>query len=210
MIPADYHEFFLGAVTMGAALVGLLFVAISVNPGGAAATGGLAMRLRATSAFSALLNGLFVSLVALLPGGTIGGTVVGVAASGLLTVLGLLLMLVRKRGETGTFQLLRMVVLAVGQGAVYAFQIAGGVHLLRDPLDTGEVETQAILIIVLLAIGVLRAWEYVGAGHMGLLARLAEATSRSEPAGRSQGHEQGERPERTTPAAQPDAAAGDR
>jgi hypothetical protein len=29
MIPADYHDFFLGAVTMGAALVGLLFVAIS-------------------------------------------------------------------------------------------------------------------------------------------------------------------------------------
>ncbi|MDT7560928.1 MAG: hypothetical protein QOI68_5398, partial [Pseudonocardiales bacterium] len=34
MVPTDYHDFLLGAVSMGAALVGLLFVAISVNPGG--------------------------------------------------------------------------------------------------------------------------------------------------------------------------------
>jgi hypothetical protein len=186
VIPDSYHDFFLGAVTMGAALVGLLFVAISVNPGGAASSGKLTMRLRATSAFSALLNALFVSLVALLPGGTIGGTVVGVAASGLLTLLGLLLMLVRKGRGTGTVQLLRMLVLTLGQGTIYVLQIVGGLDLHRNPGDVGEVETQAILIIVLLAVGVLRAWEYVGAGRLGLLATLANAPLDTEQAERAE------------------------
>ncbi|HEY2205526.1 MAG TPA: hypothetical protein VGH99_13725 [Pseudonocardia sp.] len=181
MIPEGYHDFFLGAVTVGAALVGLLFVSISVNPGGAALTGELTMRLRATSAFSALLNALFVSLVALLPESTVGGTVVGVAASGLLTVLGLLLMLVVKGRETGFPPLVRMVVLTLGQGTIYAFQIVGGVRLVRDPGDLGEVQTQAILIVVLLVVGVLRAWEYVGARRIGLLATVAEAARGPRP-----------------------------
>ncbi|HEV7792409.1 MAG TPA: hypothetical protein VGP05_25630 [Pseudonocardia sp.] len=100
MVPTDYHDFLLGVVSMGAALVGLLFVAISVNPGGIGEAGHLTMRLPAVCAMSALLNALFVSMVALLPGGTIGGVAAALGSSGVLTMVGLLLVL-RRRREPG-------------------------------------------------------------------------------------------------------------
>jgi hypothetical protein len=175
MVPTDYHDFLLGAVSMGAALVGLLFVAISVNPGGVGEAGHLTMRLRAASAMSALLNALFVSLVALLPGGAIGGTAVALGISGTLTMVGMLFLVLRRRRDVRTVQFARMVLLVVGQGGVCVLQVVGGVRLLGDPGDLGAVQTQAILLIVFFAIGVLRAWEYVGAGSIGWRAAFDEA-----------------------------------
>jgi hypothetical protein len=175
MVPTDYHDFLLGAVSMGAALVGLLFVAISVNPGGVGEAGHLTMRLRAVCAMSALLNALFVSMVALLPGGTIGGVASALGTSGVLTMVGLLLLVLRRRRDVPTSQFARMVVLVVGQGSVCVLQVVGGVRLIVDPGDLGTVQTQAILLIVFFAIGVLRAWEYVGAGSIGWRAVLDEA-----------------------------------
>ncbi len=61
MVPENYHDFFLGSVTVAAALVGLLFVAISVHPGGLADDARVAMRVRATCALLAFLDALFVS-----------------------------------------------------------------------------------------------------------------------------------------------------
>src|SRR6201999_1891787 len=84
MVPDDYHEFFLGSVTVAGALVGLLFVAISVRPGGISdGDEAVASRIRATSALVALLDALFLSLCALLPTKAIGGTAVGLGATGL-------------------------------------------------------------------------------------------------------------------------------
>jgi hypothetical protein len=47
MVPDEYHDFFLGTVTVAAALVGLLFVAISVHPGRLGDDGAVGMRVRA-------------------------------------------------------------------------------------------------------------------------------------------------------------------
>lgn len=66
----SYTNFFLGSVTVAGALTGLLFVALSVAQGReqgrdlARAPGG------GRTAFPALVDSLWISLVALLPGGS--------------------------------------------------------------------------------------------------------------------------------------------
>jgi len=176
MVPQDYHDFFIGAVTVAAALVGLLFVAISVNPGGAGGDGHLILRFRAGSALTAFLNALFLSLVALLPGSSLAGVALALGISGVLTMLSLLLVVALRRARgLGPWQLARMVLLIVGQCVVYVIQIVSALNLLTDPGAIGSVGTLATLIIVCFAIGAVRAWEYVGAERTGLLGALVEA-----------------------------------
>jgi hypothetical protein len=68
MVPANFHDFFNGCASVAGALIGLLFVALSVSPekltGEDARTDHQA---RAAAAFSALVNTLVIALVGLLP-----------------------------------------------------------------------------------------------------------------------------------------------
>ena len=69
MVPPSFHDFFSGCATIAGALIGLLFVAISVSP--EKLTGDTARtdhQVRAGAAFSALVNTMVIALVALLPG----------------------------------------------------------------------------------------------------------------------------------------------
>lgn len=66
MVPADYHEFFSGCATVAGALIGLLFVAISVSPHWPAPDAESTMfETRAGVAFAVLINTLVVALVGL-------------------------------------------------------------------------------------------------------------------------------------------------
>jgi hypothetical protein len=175
MVPSEYKDFFLGSVTVAGALIGLLFVAVSVNPTGVSAEGAPRLRVRATSALAALVNALFVSLLALLPSDSLGEGAVILGTIGLLTLLSLLIfVLTRGRGE-GRWELIRNLALIVGQGVAYGWQIISGLRLIRHPGLVGQVSTQTTLVIVLLAFGVARAWEYVGGAQTGLWGAVAEA-----------------------------------
>jgi hypothetical protein len=73
MIPADFKDFFAAGTGAGAALIGLLFVAIAVAPerfvmGSAPST----RRAVASSSFTAFLNAFFISFRALLPTANMG------------------------------------------------------------------------------------------------------------------------------------------
>jgi hypothetical protein len=73
VVPVSYHDFFGGCATVSGALIGLLFVAISVSPG--KLTGDRAStdhQVKAGAAFSALVNTLILALVALMPGTGLG------------------------------------------------------------------------------------------------------------------------------------------
>ncbi|TMF37881.1 MAG: hypothetical protein E6I30_03370 [Chloroflexi bacterium] len=69
MVPAEFESFFVTSATVSSALIGLLFVSISINPqrifGPNAES---ARQAQALSAFSALANIFFISLAALIPG----------------------------------------------------------------------------------------------------------------------------------------------
>ena len=60
----SYAQFFSGTATVAGALVGLLFVALSVNPDRLrSVTGSVEHQAMAGTAFTALIDALFVSLI---------------------------------------------------------------------------------------------------------------------------------------------------
>jgi len=68
MVPPQFTNFFLASSGAAAALVGLLFVAISVAPEHIVqANAPIERQAMAASSFSALLNAFFISLGALIP-----------------------------------------------------------------------------------------------------------------------------------------------
>ena len=176
MSPADYHDFFLGSVTMGGALVGLLFVAVSVNPGGIGERGAPAKRVQATSALAAFLSPLFVSLVALLPSSSIGATAIALGSTGAFTMLSLLLVTLRRHRDVSIWARINMIVLIAGQFAAYVLQIFLGVELLGDPRAAGPLGRLTSLMIVFFAFGVTRTWEYVDGLPMGRWGTISQAT----------------------------------
>ena len=176
MAPADYHDFFLGSVTLGGALVGLLFVAVSVNPGGIGERGAPAKRVQATSALAGFLSPLFISLVALLPAHSIGATAIALGSTGAFTMFSLLLITLRRHRDVSLWPRINMIVLVAGQFAAYVIQIVLGVRLLSNPGAAGPLSTLASLMIIFFAFGVVRTWEYVDGLPMGRWGAVREAT----------------------------------
>ncbi len=97
MVPAGYHDFFGGCATVAGALIGLLFVAISVAPEKLAGDRASAdHQVKAGAAFSALVNTLVIALVALLPGDGLGAASIALASTGLASTAALIIFLWRE------------------------------------------------------------------------------------------------------------------
>ncbi len=113
MVPVSYHDFFGGCATVAGALIGLLFVAISVSPEKLAGDKASAdHQVKAGAAFSALVNTLVMALIALLPGVSLGPACIALAVAGLATTAGLVILLWREhRREIQLSQVSLLVVL---------------------------------------------------------------------------------------------------
>jgi hypothetical protein len=97
VVPTSYHEFFAGCASVAGALVGLLFVAVSISSeslSGADAT--IAFQRRAAAAFSVLVNALVITLFALLPDTNLGIVALVTGISGVGATCGLLLIQLRE------------------------------------------------------------------------------------------------------------------
>ncbi|HEX6479139.1 MAG TPA: hypothetical protein VF043_09865 [Ktedonobacteraceae bacterium] len=173
MVPPAFANFFIASTSAGAALVGLLFVAISIAPEHTVMVGApIARQAVATNAFTSLLNAFFISLGALIPASTnLGWVTLVMSLTGMSVSLTLGWNLLRHRQRWQG--VLRNMVLLVGSLIVYGFEFYYAIDLLKAPQDTAGVLALTELLIVVYAIGLIRAWELLGARRFGLLSWLS-------------------------------------
>jgi DMSO/TMAO reductase YedYZ heme-binding membrane subunit len=167
----DYSDFFLASAGVAGALVGLLFVAITVRPEQLRERQDTQLhRVRAAATLTAFTNALAVSLFALAGRTTIGGAAVTVGIIGEVFVLTSLSSVIRVRGlrwrdlaETGYL---------FGFVVLFGYQIYEGFRFLPHHENNDFYQALSILVIVCFLVGVARAWELVGGPTFGPAAEL--------------------------------------
>ncbi|HUD80236.1 MAG TPA: hypothetical protein VMR00_20520 [Streptosporangiaceae bacterium] len=187
MVSASLRDFFVASASVAGALIGLLFVALTVASErlARAENGGQFHRIRASAALTAFTNALTVSLLALVPGQTIGPTAVAVAGGGLLFVTASLLSLIRLRQVHR--RTLRDGLFMIGLMVAFAAQLIEGIRVIVHPGNTGAVESIAVLVTICFLIGIDRAWELIGAPSIGITQEVAAMIRTHEPGTDSSG-----------------------
>ncbi len=168
MAPSDFTNYFMASTGAGAALVGLLFVAISVAPERFFGHNALPERqVIAASAFSALVNAFFVSLTALIPGMNVGGVATVMGAFALIHTA----QQMRKLWDRhiGALHLVRRMSVPVSSVVIYGGELANGISLLQHGVSVGPLFTLSILLLVIYGVGLARAWQLLGAPRSGVL-----------------------------------------
>ncbi|HEX4519133.1 MAG TPA: hypothetical protein VH063_06085 [Gaiellaceae bacterium] len=167
----EFNDFFLASAGVAGALIGLLFVAVSISHDRLSAESELEVsRVRAAAALTAFTNALAVSLFALVPGFGVGWTAVVVAVLGLLFVVASLLRLARVRRSTPGG--IRDGAFVVGLGVALVIQFLAGFKAIEHPHTLGPVRTISVLVIVCFLIGIARSWELIGGPEIGLFQEL--------------------------------------
>ena len=158
MVPDDFTGYFAAAATAAGALIGLLFVAASLRPETVLGRDAPpAARAIAGSAFTALVNSFFVSLIALIPDTRLGYTATVMALISLWSTL-------RLHGQVPR-QDARVPQLALAMAA-YLGQLGVGVASIFSPGTSGYVEAVAYLLVASFAVALRRAWSLAQGRHL--------------------------------------------
>jgi uncharacterized membrane protein YfcA len=161
MVSEDFVPFFTALAGAGATLFGLIFLVISIKPEVTQSeTTSLTHQIQITSSYTALLNPLVISLIALLPRETIDWITIIMSAIGLLTTIIMGIFLLRdSRSEMK--KLLPVLFLLLGI-VMFSFEIFYGIQLEREPGDSSALHNLAILLALIYLYGIARAWDLVG------------------------------------------------
>jgi hypothetical protein len=183
MTPEDLHTFFAATAGVAGALIGLLFVAVSVTLDRLSAESSEQIhRVRADAALTAFTNALVISLFALLPGDNVGWTALVVAVIGITFVMASLLSVARVQGSR--LRAMRDALFLASMFVVFALQLVAGVDVIDHPSDSGSVKTIAILVIVNFLLGIGRSWELIGGPSIGIRSEVgAIVRTHGEPDG---------------------------
>ena len=162
-----YADFFEGAATVAGALIGLLFVALSLSPERLRDARSVEHQAIAATAFTALVDALFISLIGLQPGGGLDYGAVIFGALGLSSAIGLALRLWRSRhlGHLSNRWPLFLGIIM----AVYAAQLVSGIV---PATPAGAADRTATFVYVMFGVGIARSWQLLGLRGGGLLDEL--------------------------------------
>ena len=163
----SYEGFFAGSATIAGALVGLLFVSLSIQPERNRDRQLVEHRAVAGTAFTALVDALFISLIGLQPGGGLQYGAVILGATGLVGSCSQALRLWNARHDVKLSR--RWLTFMVFIIAVYAAQLATGL----TPMNQASKQVYtATFIYILFGLGIARAWELLGMQGQNLLRQL--------------------------------------
>jgi hypothetical protein len=179
MDTAAFANFFLAMAGAGGALIGLLFVAVSIRPERTFGAGARRERQAvAAAAFTALVNAFFISSAALIPSANAGanpGVITLLMGSlGIVNTISLGARLIgyQLRRYHGAAQLwlrlLRAGALAIISLIVYSLEVLSAQALVANPRDLDPLFTICALLLSVYGIGLTRAWELLGAPRFGL------------------------------------------
>jgi hypothetical protein len=182
MVTPDFQAFFTASVAASAALIGLLFVSVSIAPERVFGQQSDAVRqAQALSAFSALANVFFISLMSLVPGVLFGLVVTVVSIPAMLQTLALLGL---ARQWHAAAIVARGVFLFLLSAAIYGYEFALGIQMWRDPTSKGALVSLLFVLMGAYAVGLGRAWELLGAPRGGLMSyavAIFNALRRKQP-----------------------------
>jgi hypothetical protein len=171
MVPSDYTNFFITAATSGGALIGLLFVAISLAPARTVlASAPLEARIVSGSTFTGMLNAFSISLGALLPHTNIGWVAIAFSIIGITNSLNQERVLLNPWPSWQN--VLRRTWLTALSLCLYIIELVYSIQLLFSPTNENAVSYLALSIFLIYIIALIRAWELLGAQRTGLLAWL--------------------------------------
>ena len=167
MVSPGLVSFFTASVGAGAALIGLIFVAVSIAPERTVMTGApLERQAVAASAFSAFINAFFISLFALIPGESLGWVTVTMSLLGLWTTAYMGWSLLKHPAEwRSTIRRFFLILISM---TVYGFELYTAVRLINAPADPYATFTLATLVGVAYGLGLTRAWQLLGARRFSL------------------------------------------
>lgn len=194
MIPDNLKDFFLASAGVAGALIGLLFVAISISQARLGEAGNSQLyRLRGAAAMTAFSNALAVSLFALIPVRKVGWSALGAALLGLLFVLASLLLLLRARVKL--WRDARDALFLLSLATTFVIQLLSGLQVIGHPDDVGTVRTIAVLVIVCFLIGIARAWELIGGPAIGFSHEVVALLKNTSHQASTDGHPSRKQPE---------------
>lgn len=172
MLTQAYRDLFPAIADCAAALIGLLFVAMTVAGHRDPADRPVVIRqVRAAVSILAFTNALVVALVALVPGNNAGYWAI------VLAVIGLFFTAAGTRSIFASHPARRHIPRQLGLIAllmvVFVFELFAGVDLIWHPHSNDAAQLLANLLIALLVIGIARAWELVGDRRTGIISSIA-------------------------------------
>jgi hypothetical protein len=151
LVPADLNGYFAASATAAAALIGLLFVAVTIRPEGVFGTGSDSRsNALATSSFIAFANSFFVSLWALIPKVNLGVIAV---------IFGLVALSSTVRFHRRDLFDPRNLALMAGSSLIYLVQLGFGIAAIARPHWGFGVRSLAHVTVGAYVIGLFRAWE---------------------------------------------------